>query len=414
MLARHDVSVSSKEDAQSWGLLPEQTQHLHWWVRPKAHVLSRVEALASELGLSLPQDIECLGRLVAELVAVPELWYSYSRKPFWYSKWAGLLPKWLGCRCIVRVMDRLRDAGLVQHHMGYHTKAGDGWQSRVRAMPRLLTMFVVDDTEADPNAPLVIVKDEDGFPCPPSDELEFARHCRKVGQLREWMRSFVVEAPAQPGRMELRQIFNSAELDKGGRYYGWWQNLSKSERLRIKLNGSPVCELDFGQNHPSFLYHGLGLDVPVNAYEVTGFSRDLAKATFNRMLNTSLRGKAGMMTTLGRELGSYEEAKRLVLALLEIHAPLVKAGKFWSGIGHKLMRMDATVAEHVLTWARLRGVPILPVHDSFVVPVAYADETRRQMEQSYSVHMGVQPVVKRSNPDEPLESEMLAILQVAG
>lgn len=400
---RIDVTVGNSIEAQAAGLLPEQTRPLDWWHRPKGELMWKIAEWYQQwpVGRQLDQsaELDVVGRLLAELLSTPVLWLSYSRRKEAYARWSGYVPPSVTCNRVVRLVDRLRDAGLVAHCKGYRKRSGDGFQSKLKALPALLELFppaVAAETEADPKAPLVIVKDEKGEHCQPADMALFHAKCRKVGRLRDFMRSFIVEAPAQPGRMELRQVFNSAHLDHGGRYYGWWQNLSKQQRLAILLDGQPVVELDYSQNHPSILYHSLGLSVPENAYLVDGVPREIVKATFGRMLNSKNQG--GTRRKLAEELGSAYLADRIVSTLLEIHAPLAAAGKFWSGIGHELMNQDAGVAKLVLTDAMWRSIPMLPVHDSFIVQAEHAEHVQQMMEHAYHGHYGVTPVVKTSRP----------------
>lgn len=360
---------------------------------------------------NLPAELDCLGRLVAELITSEGHWLSYSRKKEWYAKRRefALIPTSFTCNRVVRLVDKLRAAGLVDHVLGYKKDSGQGFQSMLRPSAAFwealgLVGYVnkaeaLKLTEADPGAPAVVVKDEHGQIAPPRHH-GFEAACRDVASLRSFMRSFVIEAPVQPGRKELVQVFNSSHLDKGGRYYGWWQNLTKTDRLRIKLDGSSVVELDYGVMHPSLLYHDLGLLVPEQPYHVEGEERDLCKATFGRMLNS--KDQKGTLSKMAKELGNEERAERLVSALLALHKPLADAGEFWSGVGHELMRKDAKVAEQVMFWAMWAGVPMLPVHDSFIVRREDAEACEQSMLAAYHALMGIRPTVKRSEPAEPL------------
>lgn len=345
-------------------------------------------------------ELDLLGRLIAELACSAGQWISYSRKAEWYSARIdyGMLPASCTRNRMVRIVDKLRTAGLVDHVGGYKLK-GVGYQSMMRPTVKLLAWAASIDIpselcEPDPAAPVVIVKDAKGNPVLPANHREFEAACRKVAELREWMRSFVVSAPAQTGNYELWQGFNSAEMDKGGRYYGWWQNLTKQQRLDIRLNREPVVELDFKTLHPSMLYHRRGIHPPANAYTVDGFSRELVKQTFNRMLNS--KNLSGTRRTLGEELGSRGRADTLIDALLLIHKPLADDDVFGSGAGLELMRQDAEIAVHVMRWAQWSKTPMLPVHDSFIVRQREAELCDEHMRLIYHAYFGIEPNVQRS------------------
>ncbi len=310
-----------------------------------------------------------------------------------------LAPDALACNRVIRLVDGLRDRNLVAHCQGYRKKKGGGFQSKLKALPSFFSLmsplFTVDQTEADPNAPLVIVKDEKGQPCKPSDIGVYNAACLKVGHLREWMRSFQIDTPVQPGRKELTRMFSSADMSKHGRLYGWWQNMKPEQRLRIQLDGEPVTELDYSQMHPSLLYHKLGMAVPSNAYiDVQDTPmRELAKATFGRMLNS--KDEKGTRHAFAKELGSPKKADAIIDQLLAIHHPLEREGNFWSGAGLELMHRDSEVAVLMMTWARFKNLPLLPVHDSFLVATKHAEAVEKQMKATYHAYMGIEPNIKR-------------------
>lgn len=430
-----NITSRSREEADALHL--DNSRPFHPFTRPRSRLVSLLPALqqylvsggldgSGEAGASLPHkeppvgtrgraqldpllELDCLGRLIAELSVSSGQWISYSRKKDWYSmrKQFGLLPESVTCNRLGRLVDLLRAAGMVDHVQGYKAR-GHGYQSLLRpcgefwnVLERQGGLTEADApslTEADPTAPLVVVKDEDGNPASPESDDAFSVACRDVQQVREFMRSFVISAPAKPGIAELHQVFNSAALDRGGRYFGWWQNLSQDDRLHILLDGSPVAELDYRENHPSILYHGLGLLPPAESYSVEGVDRGLVKATFGRMLNS--RNEAGTRRKMVQELGSRELADRIVDRLLSIHRPLVEAGKFWSGVGLTLMRKDAEIAVLVMKWARFSSVPMLPVHDSFVIRKQDAEACKAVMIQTYNAHMGIDPMVRLTQVGE--------------
>ena len=53
------------------------------------------------------------------------------------------------------------------------------------------------------------------------------------------------------------------QFDLGGRLFGgWWQNLPKHERHRIRIDGEPVVDLDFASMFPRLAYLKVGLAPP--------------------------------------------------------------------------------------------------------------------------------------------------------
>ena len=63
--------------------------------------------------------------------------------------------------------------------------------------------------------------------------------------------------------------------------------------------------------------------------------------------------------------GAYAKARSLIAALQEKHAPI---GRFFgSGMGLDLQRHDSDIAESIIRDLLRRDVPVLPIHDSFIV-----------------------------------------------
>ena len=80
-----------------------------------------------------------------------------------------------------------------------------------------------------------------------------------------------------------------------------------------------------------------------------------------------------------------------------MHAPI--AGAFGTGIGLVLQRMDSAIAMEVLADLSVgRGIPVLPIHDSFIVEASQEDVLREAMERAYGmvVRMGDCPDIRRA------------------
>ena len=52
------------------------------------------------------------------------------------------------------------------------------------------------------------------------------------------------------------------------------------------------------------------------------------------------------------------------------------------------MNKDARIALDVVWHFAKQGVPVIAIHDSFLVPVEYDDELRRTMDKTYRKHTG--------------------------
>lgn len=214
------------------------------------------------------------------------------------------------------------------------------------------------------------------------------------------------EPPPEPGQAWLYRVFNNGSFDLGGRFYGgWWMGLSKLDRTRLLINGEPVVELDFGGLHPRILHDRAGtpLHPDEDPYALPGrladVPRDLRKQAFAQLLNTSgnIRAPRGAVARLPRRVSW----KQVVEAMEARHRPV--AHWFRKGRGLELQAIDARIADYVLIQMAQRGVPCLPVHDSFIVPAPRASILHEVMEASYrwvvhgSLVSGPAPIIRSAS-----------------
>ncbi|WFP65110.1 hypothetical protein [Mesorhizobium sp. WSM4904] len=184
----------------------------------------------------------------------------------------------------------------------------------------------------------------------------------------------------------LHRIFNYRRFDQGGRFYGgFWQNVPKAYRRFITINGMPTVEVDFSNMQLAMLYAKVGQQLEGDAYILDGFGqefRDLVKTTTLKMINAQGHIEAPLRSKLPEGV-SWKDLQEAVLAK---HKPIAKF--FRSGEGIRLQRQDSDIAEDVIMTMMDTGVPVLPVHDSFIVTEGYADELSATMLDAYRQRMG--------------------------
>jgi hypothetical protein len=187
----------------------------------------------------------------------------------------------------------------------------------------------------------------------------------------------------------LHRTFNDVDFKHGGRFYGgWWQLVPSKLRSRIVINGKRTKEYDFSGLHPNILYAMERLSFPADPYDdlikgVTLDDRDdarkVCKKAFNAMLNSNEEMKA---QPSGMKLSDYETNwGTLSAAIMERHKLI--AHHFYTGIGKELQRMDSDMAEEVMLHFNKIGVPVLPVHDSFVMHQGYEVELQSVMAKAF-------------------------------
>ncbi len=180
-------------------------------------------------------------------------------------------------------------------------------------------------------------------------------------------------------------MFNRESWSLGGRLYGaFWQQLPKKDRGQLQLNGRSVIELDYPTLHPRLLYAQAGHSLDGDAYDISGWDRQLAKQAFNILINADTRQKAvaAVAEKIGGQ-GAFKAAGDLANDICERHQ--IISGAFGSGAGLGLQRIDADMAERVLLNLLKKGIAALPVHDSFIVEQRHEGALQSAMDEAFQV-----------------------------
>jgi len=185
---------------------------------------------------------------------------------------------------------------------------------------------------------------------------------------------------------QLRRIFNKSSLELGGRFYCHgsflYQFLSEDVRSTITINNEPTIELDFKAMHPSLMYALNGLQLQEDAYAV-GLDRSLVKEIFHIAVNSKKRG--AVKAVQNKIKIPTTQIKQVLDLLTHKHEP-IKNLIFSKNIGLKLQYIDSTISEQILlTYIKeTHGLPILPIHDSFIVQKKYKSLLKTIMENCYT------------------------------
>jgi hypothetical protein len=173
-------------------------------------------------------------------------------------------------------------------------------------------------------------------------------------------------SPIQLRRATLRRVFNSSSFDEGGRFYGaWWHNIPSAYRAFITIDGKFTDEFDYGRIHPTILYADKGIVLVGDAYDI-GIGeehRDIVKQSFNAMVQAKSKLTTPPKKVDWKSTGkTWKELRQLIL---EKHEPIKDS--FFCGMGNKLQFRDSQLAEQIMLHFARRDVPVLPVHDSFII-----------------------------------------------
>lgn len=98
---------------------------------------------------------------------------------------------------------------------------------------------------------------------------------------------------------------------------------------------------------------------------------------------------------------------------------------FGTGYGLKLQRLDSDIAEAVMLDLAKRGIPILPVHDSFIVHHGHENLLQRVMQQQFeritgskvglkTVILSQSDLAAKRPQREPITSDIMELLYPGG
>jgi len=330
----------------------------------------------------------------AKLAYERSCWVSFSRRPKWYVGRHRYYGHSYGYKPILNAVADSVSAGLLEEDRA--SPRTRGRQSRFRATPRLCALlgrapirsrlyeviWLRDDRRrlvnyADTALTRCLRKEIEAINSIMAEiEVNLAGpDVQRVGSY--WIVSGTHLLPAAP---RVRRVFNRGSFDKGGRLYGWWQSLSSADRRYILLNGKPVLEPDYAQIHAQIIYALKGVSLIGDAYETGEFPRAWGKKAFNIGINA--KNKLGAIAAVSEELKiSRRNASKLLHAVTAKHRQV--ADIFCSDAGVGLMKIDADITLHAVRHCQAQGIPVLPVHDSLIVPAADAERTFEIMKAAF-------------------------------
>ena len=352
-----------------------------------------------------------LGRVVANLYSAYKLdngLYVAIRRGKWKKKPPDrylILP--YRPNTLLNILDGLKhpDLNYIEEHLGFQDKgAGKSKLTRIRAKQKLIDlvdeMLSGDDAKIQyrPSA-LIQLKDKEknliAYPDTEEtnrmrDNLERindfnSRHkfelCISQDEdqdLKELLRKDKKYMRRKKGKMpefpkydsaknKLYRVFNNSTFEHDGRFYGgWWQSQPKVYRPFIRIDGHRTREFDYSGMIVYILYSKEKAEPPEgDAYALDGYDPDIYRDTIKKAVQ-SIMNTTGRINTKGYKYPPGKRYKDLINDLTARHQPISKY--FKSGIGMETMRTDSDIAESVMLKMIERDIPVLPIHDSFIIP----------------------------------------------
>ena len=113
------------------------------------------------------------------------------------------------------------------------------------------------------------------------------------------------------------------------------------------------------------------------------YNKDISKKTILILLNanSTLEAKLALEKWHREKFECELNFSPIIKAAKKHHALILKY--FGSGIGIKLQNLDAKIAMNVVWHFAKKGIPCLPVHDSFIIAKRHKEELKTIMQRSY-------------------------------
>jgi len=305
---------------------------------------------------------------------------------------------------ILKLIDMLHENGLIEVKKGFQNK-NESFDTRIYATHLLMEYcpefprFIYSEP-----GPLVVLRDSKGKSIPFKDTIETWRIKTILKRVNEINGLADIRYQGCKINAHLTAIF-SQKLTLYGRLhtkgYSHYQGLTGDERSEITINGVPVVELDYSGLHPYLLYASVGIQYKGDPYSVINNDSSL-RSVFKHILLCMLNSKSITHAELGvkgwldknpdereilRELKIFA-IRPLINDFIEAHKPIEKY--FFTGkmTGLRIMNKDSKIALDIINHFGKQDIPILPVHDSFIVQEQYRDELYKTMMEKYKKHTG--------------------------
>lgn len=165
-----------------------------------------------------------------------------------------------------------------------------------------------------------------------------------------------------------------------GRIYGLWQCIKSTDRNRILISGKHTTELDFSCMGVSIAYNLHGSTLKKDAY---GFKSGLSRSDNKKIMSIALNTKSRRSAILAIEsnLPDCKDPDKVLTQVENYHLRI--KGSLYSELGMKLMNIDSKVCEEIIRRCNSESLPILSIHDGFIVDTDKSDTLKCIMEESY-------------------------------
>ena len=292
----------------------------------------------------------------------------------------------IGRRSISRLINQLEEDGLIEVRRGYVSKGGSKHLTKVKPKSKDMIYPLRAAKGIYTKDSRIFVTNNGDRKLIPFSELT----CEGLDRNNTLERysSFLEDIEICSGDKVIDSCFTRSiyrdNYKLHGRIYSDWQTISSDERKLITLNGSPVMELDYACMGVNIIYNMMGRVLNKDAYSFSDkVTRDEAKKIVNILINA--KSKPSALAAIRSNFGTKFNARSILREAESYHSPI--KSMFYSCVGLKTMNIDANIANRVISHSTDLQIPILSIHDGFVLPQSCKEELTRIMKESYFHYM---------------------------
>lgn len=332
---------------------------------------------------------------------------------------------------LIPIIQSLHDKGLIDLSKGSYglPNSKGNRTTRIRASDMLQGWFAIakferEDIGQAEGQEVIILKDEAGKQLEYDDTPETNLMRQELEAYNSLMRASFVDIPSQEnsvisivddesrehriirlggGTPLTRRIFSRNSWQMNGRFYGgWWQRIDEDWRAKIFINDAPTVEVDFQGLHIKMIYAQQGEDLVGDPYDLSPnvfqwLSAQEKRFWVKKLVLTALnaKGKSSAYRAFrdGFPAGDSarsqmdEELDWLLKAFLSQN-PKLKDYLF-TDKGIELMRLDGEITALIHNHFTGKGIPILSVHDSYIVECSHVIEMQEVMAKASEAVVGI-------------------------
>jgi hypothetical protein len=369
----------------------------------------------------------------------PSMYSGFYRGKYYYDDLEARYNKLFISKLTIPISDALSSMGYIDYIQGHYNRNSSSSNkshiSRMRAKHKLIDLIESagikpDMVEIAPNTECIILrsysekkKQQQDVDYNDSDDPRISEWRLNLLAYNNLLRRTYIDVPSAPeegmptrskrtlrrGRTSkkvkvnqlnkfVRRIFNNGNWNNGGRFYGgWWQRIPKDWRTKIRIWNSPVTEIDYSGLHIVLLYSKEGITYREDPYILEGYEkseemRSLLKLVLLASINANDKNKALQAVHKDVNFDSdrfgwvKEEGINLsqVIEAFKNKHSRISDLYFFSGEGVRLQNIDSRIAEHVINHFTHQNIPVLCVHDSFVIQTDKAEELKTVMTHAFN------------------------------